>query len=133
MIDISSDILLKGKQMKRPEILVGVDIEKLRKWLSILVIPWIVKPSFFMQMGFSESFVRQYFKKHRNATKLNGEKVKKVRGVSENDFLIGLAEAIGADTSEADQERAGWYAMRLRAKACLRVLERLTAKNNCWV
>ena len=125
MIGISNDILLKGKQMKRPEILVGVDIEKLRKWLSTLVIPWIVKPNFFVQIGFSESIVCQYFKKHRNATKLNGERVKAVRGVSENDFLKGLAEAIGADTSEADQERAGWYAMRLRAKACIRALDKI--------
>ena len=119
--------------MSQPEILQNVDKDKLRNWLSILVIPWIVKPSFFVQMGFSESFVRHYFKKHKDATKLNGEKIKKVRGVSENDFLKGLADAIGANASEADQERVAWNAMRQRAKACLRVLERLTAKNNCWV
>ena len=111
--------------MSRPEIIQNVDMVKLRNWLSILVIPWIVKPSFFVQMGFSDLFVRQYFKKHKDATKLNGEKVKKVRGVSENDFLKGLADAIGADTSEADQERAAWNAMRQRAKACLRVLDEI--------
>lgn len=88
--------------MSQPEILQNVDMVKLRNWLSIIVIPWIVKPSFFMQMGFSELFVRLYFKKHKDATKLNGEKIKKVRGVSEMDFLNGLAEAIEADCSKGD-------------------------------
>jgi hypothetical protein len=109
--------------MEQTEILSRVDKEKLRTWLSTLVIPWIVKPDYFLQMGFPEVLVRRYVKKHRNATKLNGEKVKGVRGVSETDFLYGLANAIGADTSEADQEKTVWNAMRLRAKACLKVLD----------
>jgi len=111
--------------MSRTQILQNVDMVKLRNWLSNLVIPWIVKPSFFVQMGFNDSFVRQYLKKHRNAIKSNGEKVKKVRGVSEIDFIYGLADAIGAETSEADKERAAWNAMRLRAKACIRVLDKV--------
>ena len=111
--------------MSQPKVLKNVNKDKLKNWLSNLVIPCIVRPCFFVQMGFSESFTRQYLKKHRNATKLNGEKVKKVRGVSENDFLKGLADAIGADTSEADEERAAWNAMRQRAKACLRVLDEI--------
>jgi hypothetical protein len=111
--------------MSEPKILQNVDKEQLQNWLSNLVIPCIVKPNIFVQMGFPELFVRQYLKKHRNATKLNGEKAKPVRGVSEIDFLNGLSEAIEADTSEADQERSAWNAMRLRAKACIRVLDKI--------
>ena len=111
--------------MKLPEVLMSVNKQRLRSWLSSIVVPRIVERNYFVDMGFPESFVRQYFKKHKDATKLNGEKVKKVRGVSENDFLKGLADAIGADTSEADQERVAWNAMRQRAKACLRVLDHI--------
>ena len=114
--------------MSQPEILQNVDMVKLRNWLSILVIPWIVKPSLFVQMGFSELFVCQYLKMHRNATKLNGERIKAVRGVSEIDFVRGLADAIGADTLKADQERAAWNAMRLRAKACMKVLDKINGE-----
>jgi hypothetical protein len=111
--------------MEQPEILNRVDKKKLRTWLRTLVIPWIVKPGFFIEMGFPEVFVRQYLKKHNGARKQNGEAVRGVRGVSETDFLWGLAEAIGANTSEANRAQLGWDRTRLCIEACLAVLEQI--------
>jgi len=111
--------------MEQPEILAGVDKDRLRKWLSNMVIPWIVKTSFFVQMGFPETFVRQYSRKHRDATKLNGERVKAVRGVSEIDFLRGLTEAIGAKTSKVNENLSGCNRIRSTAEACLSLLDRI--------
>ncbi len=111
--------------MEPQAILKRVDREKLQKWLSTLVIPWIVKPSYFIQMGFSEMFVRQYVKNHKNAVRLNGEIVRRVRGISEIDFLWGLAEAIGADTTEANLTRSKVKQTRLCIEACLAVLEQI--------
>ena len=45
--------------------------------------------------------------------------------MSEIEFIYGLADAIGAEASEADKERTAWYAMRLRAKACIKVLDKV--------
>jgi len=111
--------------MEQPEILNRVDKKKLRTWLRTLVIPWIVKLGYFVQMGFPEFFVRQYLKKHGTATKLNGETVHGVRAVSETDFLWGLAEALGADTSEANRTQANWRRNRLCVEACLAALDRI--------
>lgn len=115
---ISSDFLDKGTLMRQTDILNAIDKERLEKWLSTLVIPWIVRPSYFIQMGFPESFVRQYLKKHRNAVRINGEIVKEVRGISEADFLWGLAEAIGADTTQASRAQSVTNQTRLYVKAC---------------
>jgi len=111
--------------MERPEILNRVDKKKFRTWLLNLVIPWIVKPGYFAQMGFPETFVRQYLKKHNGARKQNGEAVRGVRGVFETDFLWGLAEAIGADTSEASRTQLNWNRTRLCVEACLTALDRI--------
>lgn len=111
--------------MERREILNRVDKEDLRKWLRTLVIPWIVKPGFFIKMGFPEVFVRQYLKKHNGARKQNGEPIEGVRGVSETDFLWGLAEALGAETSKANRAQLGWDRIRLCAEACLVALDRI--------
>jgi hypothetical protein len=111
--------------MEQPEILNGVDKDRLRKWLRTLVIPWIVKPMYFLQMGFPDVFVRQYLKKHNGARKQNGDTVQGVRGVSETDFLWGLAEAIGADTSEASRTQLNWNRTRLCVEACLTALDRI--------
>jgi hypothetical protein len=50
-------------------------LPKLRKYELIqdFSFPWIVKPGYFVQMGFSDVFVRQYVKKHDKAAKPNGE------------------------------------------------------------
>ena len=78
-----------------------------------------------MQMGFPETFVRQYLRKHRNATKLNGKRVKAVRGVSEIDFLRGLAEAIGAETSKINEKLSRSNRIQSMAEACLSLLDRI--------
>ena len=114
--------------MEQPEILKKVDKEKLRKWLSTLVIPWIVKPNYFIQMGFPEIFVYQFMKKHNRATKLNGKTIRNVRGISETDFLWGLAEAIGADTYDANRTQSYWSQIRLCANACLAAIDRIDSR-----
>jgi hypothetical protein len=111
--------------MEQLEILEKVDKDKFRTWLRTLVIPWIVKPGYFVQMGFPDALVRQYVKKHDKAAKPNGEMIRGVRGVSEADFLWGLAEAIGADTSDANRVQSHWSRTRLCAEACLAVLDRI--------
>jgi hypothetical protein len=45
--------------------------------------------------------------------------------VSETDFLWGLAEALGANTSEAYQAHSHWARMRACVKACLDALDRI--------
>ena len=114
--------------MEQPEILNRVDKGKLRTWLCTLVIPWIVKPIYFAQMGFPDVFVRQYLKKHNGARKQNGDTVQGVRGVSETDFLWGLAGAIGADTSEANRTQSSWSRTRLCVEACLAALDRIDGR-----
>jgi hypothetical protein len=111
--------------MKEPEVLNRVDKKKLRTWLRTLVIPWIVKPIYFAQMGFPEVFVRQYWRKHNRATKLNGETIRGVRGICETDFLWGLAEALGADTSGASRTQSSGSRTRLCVEACLAALDRI--------
>ena len=111
--------------MEQPEILNRVDKAKLRTWLRTLVIPWIVKPMYFVQIGFPDTFVRQYLKKHNGARKQNGDTVQGVRGVSETDFLWGLAGAIGADTSEANRTQSSWSRTRLCVEACLAALDQI--------
>lgn len=116
--------------MSQPEILQSVDKDKLRNWLSNLVIPCIVKPNFFVQMGFNEAYVRQYLKKHEKATKLNGETIRGIRGISETDFLWGLSEAIGAYTSDANRTHSYWSRIRLCADACLAAIDRIDGKEH---
>ena len=111
--------------MEPQTILKTLDKEKVRKWLSTLVIPWIVKPSYFIQMGFSEIFVRQYMKKHKDVLKPNKEIIRKVQGISETDFLWGLAEAIRADITAANRARSKVKQTRLCAQACLAVLDQI--------
>jgi hypothetical protein len=111
--------------MEQLEILEKVDKDKFRTWLRTLVIPWIVKPVYFVQMGFPDAFVRQYVKKHDKAAKPNGEMIRGVCGVSEADFLLALAKAIGADTPNSNRMQSHWSRIRQCAEACLAVLDRL--------
>lgn len=108
--------------MKQSEVLDNVDMEKLRRWLSNLVLPWIVKPIFFVNMGFPEVFVRQHIRKHKTVALPNAKITRKVRGISETDFLWGLAEVVGADTTEAKRGLSGSRRIMLCAEACVKAL-----------
>lgn len=111
--------------MEQAEILEKVDKEGLKHWLSHVGMPVLVEPSFFVYMGFEQCFVRQFLRKHRKVLLPNGTVQRGVRGVSEVDFLWGLADSIGADTTEARRISSGWKRTRSCAEACLRVLERI--------
>ena len=111
--------------MEQREILKQVDEEMLRHWLSCCRLPMVVEPCFFEHMGFPSWFVRQYFRKHSGVLQMDGRVQRNVRGVSEAGFLWGLAEAIGADTTEADRTRSNWKRTRLCVEACLAALDRI--------
>jgi hypothetical protein len=82
-------------------------------------------PGFFENMGFPSWSVRQFLRKHRKVILPKGRVLRKVRGINEIDFLYGLADAIGAETTEARRNSSGWKRTVLCAEACLRVLERI--------
>jgi hypothetical protein len=102
-------------------------LPKLRKYELIqdFPFPWIVKPGYFVQMGFSDVFVRQYVKKHDKAAKPNGEIICGVRGVFEADFILALAKAIRAYTPNSNRMQSHLIRMRLCAEACLAALDRI--------
>lgn len=116
--------------MKQPEILERVDKKRLQKWLLIAGQPLLREPSFFEEMGFSSFFVRQYFRKHRYVLQPGGAIQQKVRGINEVDFLYGLAEAIGINTSEMTIRNDRNRRAEDIARECLRVLDEVDGDVN---
>jgi hypothetical protein len=55
--------------------------------------------------------------------RLDGEVLRGVRGVSEIDFLMGLANALGADTARAKRASSQWSRIGPTADACMRILD----------
>lgn len=115
----------KNKEMDDRLIFELVDKEKARCWLQSVCGPTLVTPSFFEKMGFPPWFVRQYLKKHKEVLCVGGIVKRDVRGVSETDFLWGLADAIGADTSQARRSSAQAKRTKMCADACVEVLDRI--------
>ena len=72
--------------------------------------------------------MNSYLKKHHGARKQNGEPIEGVRGVSETDFLWGLAEALEGETSKANLAQSGWNRIRLCVEACLAVLDQIDGR-----
>jgi hypothetical protein len=115
--------------MDSQQILELVDKEKTRCWLQSVCGPTLVSPSFFEKMGFPAWFVRQYLKKHKTVLCVGGTVKRHVRGVSETDVLWGLADGIGADTSQTRSSSVPANMTRMCAEACLKVLDEIeTAK-----
>jgi hypothetical protein len=105
--------------MLQLQILDTVDRAKTKSWLSCIYWPLIVQPDFFITMGFPRGFVLQYLRRHSNVLRQDGQNLQAVRGISELDFLQGLAEAIGADTSKANRKLAAAEKTRRLALNCL--------------
>ena len=74
-------------------------------------------------MGFPPLFVRPYFRKHKNVLQSGGRIQRKVHGVNEVEFLYGLAEAMGIDTSKIARKSSNFTRTKAIAQECLRILE----------
>jgi hypothetical protein len=115
--------------MDSRQILELVDKEKTRCWLQSVCVPTLVAPSFFEKMGFPSWFVGQFLRKQRKVLLLDGTVQRGVRGVSELDFLWGLADAIGADTSQARRMSSVPRQIRICAEACISALDQIDGEN----
>jgi len=111
--------------MKQTEILKEVNQDKLRYWLLLTGPPLLRDTSFYEEMGFPAWFVRQYLRKHSYVLQLDGRIQRKVRGINEVDFLYGLAEAIGINTSEMNRRNYRYRQATDIARECLRVLDEM--------
>jgi hypothetical protein len=113
--------------MKLQEITERVDKKELMHWLATAGMPLLREPSFFEKMGFDRCYVHQFLKKHKNVLKTGGEVKKNVKGISDTDFLIGLAEKLGIDTSKITLRGSNCIRMTEIAKLCMQVI----AENDC--
>ena len=111
--------------MRQAEILERVNKDRLKNWLLLAGPPLLRDTSFYEEMGFPAWFVRQYFRKHSRVLQLDGTIQRKVRGINEVDFLYGLAEAIGINTSEMTRRNYRYRRAADIARECLRVLDEI--------
>jgi len=88
-------------------------------------LPLVVKPDFFERMVFTRWFVFQYLRKHDKVRQQDGTILRGTRGVSEVDFLYGLADALGAYAKDTDRNSSRSHKIRTMAKACIYVLDEI--------
>jgi hypothetical protein len=109
--------------MHQPEILKEVDRDKLTGWLKLAGLPLLRTAFYFEDMGFPILFVRQYLRKHKHVLLSGGRIQREIRGVNEVEFLYGLAEAMGIDTSKIAGKSSAFARTKTTASECLRVLD----------
>jgi hypothetical protein len=103
-----------------------VDLEDLRKWVSV-VNPYFLavrRPEVFEKMGFPSDIVRKCVRKHRNLC-LNDGTICDAYGVSDGEILVILAEGIGADTSQGKRYLCTSNKVRAWQDACLARLDEI--------
>jgi hypothetical protein len=84
-----------------------------------------VEPSFFENMGFPTTFVRRFFCKHDRILRFDGTVARGVRGVSELDFLLGLADVLGVPSCRRKSHPYDIVAVMAVARDCLTALAAL--------
>jgi hypothetical protein len=103
------------------DIFATVDRELLRKWLRSVLLPLLVAASFFESMGFEPWFVRRFLHKHAKVLRFDGT-TGPGRGISELEFLRGVAEALGVRRFEDAWDPRDTVTTTAVAQKCLEAL-----------
>lgn len=118
--------------MQENTIVVEVDVDKLRDWVTI-VNPGFVAirpPEFFEKMGFPPTFVRRHMEDLVSVCGHGSPGHKIVRGISDATFLRSVAAGMGADTSEGDAKLCWTNRIIAWQEACLHKLDEIEHRDH---
>jgi hypothetical protein len=116
---------INQKGDKRMNTLKELDIEKVRRWLSI-VNPYMMvirEPVVYEEMRFPSADVRNYITKHEWLS-LNNRNADDTYGVSDGVMVRVLAQYIGADTSVGDMMICHSNKIQAWWDACIEALDK---------
>lgn len=115
--------------MKEQSVTAVIDLEKVRKWVSIVDLCFLaVRPQqVFEEMGFPISLVCKCVRKHRHL-RLNNGIIGDGYSVSDGEILLILAEAIGVDASEGDRFLCASNKIQAWRDACLARLDEIESQ-----
>ena len=114
--------------MEQKSTLNQIDLQRLRDWLptvSAHLVP-VYKPEFFVEMGFPLFLVQQYVEKFRPVCAKGSTEIE---GVSGGVFLQGVAEVLGADTSEADRLLSLSNRIEVWRNACIKRVDEILGQD----